>query len=512
MHQPGNWRGIPGVSDETLEARVRAIAGEVLAGARAINEDGAGNWSVSELHGAPDLSVSQGEDGHVSVSVELVDEDTGQLMPLLLATTRGDVSRPGRAAKHGLLAQAEALARRLGALDVRPEGGESSQEARVEAIAREVLRGTGVDVAVRQDDEGHWKVEVERLLDQGLWDFHYQVLATTRGDVPMPMLAARLGLSAQAEALARRLAALDVRPEEAPLLDDAAEAFHGAVEDLRQELTLAAHSLPEILSIGGGLHWPYLEDDSVIRRVLKVFVQDVRQRLADEKDWPEVIEADRLEAAFEDLRGAGIIAVMGATDTLSGGWDMMQELAHEQRERGLSPWGAVFFHHQDIESALEGHPLHLAFGELTDAEYRDEEKDVVVARAVMDALRKHGFEPEWTGSANTRIELRPAFPWRRRRSRVDTTEHLHFEPLPGELLELLPRLRTVALTGDGMTPYVLSGMRSSSVEELTVRYASEEEARDALPDLVARAKSRFPRLQKVTVRDSREYEETVYPS
>ncbi|QSQ26466.1 hypothetical protein JY651_16700 [Pyxidicoccus parkwayensis] len=497
------------MSDEQLEARVRAIALEVMTGAKAVNEDGAGNWSVATVHGAPDVSVSPRADGHHAVSVELLDEDTGQLMPLPLATTRGEVLRPVRAAKHGLLARAEELARRLGVLDARPEGAEDSVEARVEAIAREVLKGAGVDVAVNLDDEGHWKVETELLHMPSLWELHHQVLATTRGDVPMPRLVEKLGLTVQVEELARRLGTLGFQPEEAPLDEEQAEAFNGAVEDLRLELNLGAHSLAEILSIGGGLHWPYLDDDDVIRRVLKAFVQDVQKRLADEKDWPEVIEADRLEAAFEDLRAAGIIAKMGATDTLSGGWTLMQELATDQRDRGLSPWGAVFFHDQDTEHALEGGPLHLAFGELTDEEERDDEKDVAVGRAVVEALRTHGFEPEWNGSAGTRITLLPAFPWRRRRMHVDTTEEVYPQFLPGELVELFPRLRILRLRGDDLTPYELSRMRSNSVEELTVKYDDEAKARDALPDIVERAKGRFPRLKSVTVA-SGTYEETEY--
>lgn len=203
---------------------------------------------------------------------------------------------------------------------------------------------------------------------------------------------------------------------------------------------------------------------------------------------------------------------MGATDTLSGGWTLVTEYAHEQQRRGLKPWGAAFFHHQDIEHALEGSPLYLAFGELNDnedEEFRNPEKDVVVARAVVEALRKHGFEPDWEGSASSRIQVLPGFTWRRRRSHLDTSEELHMGVFVPGLAELLPRLRTLWLRAENVIVYDLDALRSNSLEELTVEFWDDDDAREAQPDLVERVRGRFPRLRTFTVK-GRGFEETVH--
>jgi hypothetical protein len=162
------------------------------------------------------------------------------------------------------------------------------------------------------------------------------------------------------------------------------------------------------------------------------------------KHWPEILEVDRLEAAFADLLSAGIVPQIGQGFTQTMAWESVRAEADELRERGLEPWGAVFCHEQDIDSALEGRPMHIAFGELSE---EPSEKDARVGQAVVEALRKHGFEPEWNGSAATRITLLPAFTWRRRRSRVDTTEDLSIGDFPAELVELLPQLRRIDLSG-----------------------------------------------------------------
>ena len=155
---------------------------------------------------------------------------------------------------------------------------------------------------------------------------------------------------------------------------------------------------------------------------------------------------------------------------------------------------------------LEGGSLHIAFGELGE---EPSGKDVQAGQAVVEALRKHGFEPSWNGSAANRIEVLPLFTWRRRRSRVDTTEDLSIGTFPADMVELLPRLRTIWMRAGDLYLHDLAEMRSDSVEQLTLEYYSEGDAREALPDVTALVKKRFPRLQTLIVKDSRSFAETV---
>ncbi|NOJ92638.1 hypothetical protein HMI51_06800 [Corallococcus coralloides] len=86
----------------------------------------------------------------------------------------------------------------------------------------------------------------------------------------------------------------------------------------------------------------------------------------------------------------------------------------------------------------------------------------------------------------------------------DTTENLVLLALDASLVELFPRVRTLRMQFGDVTVYDLDRRRSDTLEALTFQFA-----RDALAELVERVKGRFPRLQTVTVKGERGFEETV---
>ncbi|NPC70099.1 hypothetical protein HPP05_10125 [Corallococcus exiguus] len=477
------------MEEASVYAQARAIADEVL-------------------HDLPHVGVDVDRWGHAYVSIDLVNPDTGECLSRVVATTRGDVVRPEFVAKEGLTAKVEELTRRLKALDVRGEPYALEEwDTQLTAITLRVMAGSGEDAVFHVDDDGHWQVGIESFIGKDDWRFVFRVLATTRGDVPMPLLAEKLGLLPRAQELARRLGELGARLPLPPMDAEQSALIPDALANLRSGFDQGVDSLVRVPDYTGGGAWDDLDDDRVRREVMRQFARMVHARIEEEKQWPEVIEADRLEAAFDELKRDGIVTRMGATDTLRGGWTYVREDAHALEARGLKPWGAAFFHGQDIDYALKGGALCIAFGSLAEAE--DAEKDVAVGQAVANALQKHGFAPEWNGSETTRITLLPAFTWRRRRSRVDTTENLVLYSLDASLVELFPRVRTLRMQFGDMTVYDLDRMRSDTLEGLTVQFDRDAQARDALPDLVERVKGRFPRLQTITVTGERGFEETV---
>ncbi|NOK16466.1 hypothetical protein [Corallococcus carmarthensis] len=109
------------------------------------------------LRGIPHVGVDVDRWGHASVSLDLLNEDSGECLSRIIATTRGDVVRPELVAKEGLTAKVEELARRLKALDVRARPyALEAWDAPVTAIARSVMAGSGEDTVSQLDDEGHW--------------------------------------------------------------------------------------------------------------------------------------------------------------------------------------------------------------------------------------------------------------------------------------------------------------------------------------------------------------------
>src|SRR5215470_2473451 len=84
-----------------------------------------------------------------------------------------------------------------------------------------------------------------------------------------------------------------------------------------------------------------------------------------EKTWPRVTDCDRLDAVFAELDREGIIALQNAGFTISDGHsDVGERLAERDRDQVK---GYCFYHGQDLERAVAGGGLMLAFGDL-DAE------------------------------------------------------------------------------------------------------------------------------------------------
>lgn len=125
-----------------------------------------------------------------------------------------------------------------------------------------------------------------------------------------------------------------------------------------------------------------------------------------EAGWPATTDCERLEQAFQSLRLAGICCLHNAGYTMSDG----HSDAAEMMEAGDEVFrGFCFYHGQDVERAIAGDGLMLAFGARSD----DTGQAVAVARDIVAALQQAGLVPEWDGVADTRIAL-PAFAWQRR--------------------------------------------------------------------------------------------------
>lgn len=130
-------------------------------------------------------------------------------------------------------------------------------------------------------------------------------------------------------------------------------------------------------------------------------------KLAAETSWPDETDCDRLDAVFEALHDDGICALQHAGYTIADGHDDVREVVAEEPEGTYR--GYCFFHGQDVEGAIDGEGLEIAFGALGG----DPAAGLAVGEAVSEALRTAGFAVEWDGSAGQRIAL-PAIVWQRR--------------------------------------------------------------------------------------------------
>jgi hypothetical protein len=212
------------------------------------------------------------------------------------------------------------------------------------------------------------------------------------------------------------------RPDQAPdpvpvgsdiTLDDVTEAWDDPLDQaafetwVHAKLVAGFHTCTQLLAAGG----KYATDAGLsvapaTASILRLWDERVRQQ----RHWPAVTDADRLERAFAALTGDGVVSRMNFTCCRTCG---EAEIADEV-PTGAVPDGYVFFHNQDADQ-LEPGRLHLAWGVF--APYADEAAYEHamhrIGNRIVDALGAQGLTVEWDGRPEHRITL-TGLVWRRR--------------------------------------------------------------------------------------------------
>lgn len=154
-------------------------------------------------------------------------------------------------------------------------------------------------------------------------------------------------------------------------------------------------------------------DASIVAAEVARFGAKLEQAWAEQEEqeahWEPDTVNDRIDAAFDELAERGIVALQDAGYTMSDGWEDIREAAEESE----GAWGGVFFHRQDVERAVDGAGLMLAFGAFADGAEHEPES-LRLGREVCEVLASHGVATEWDGTVHQRIAI-PPFAWRKRR-------------------------------------------------------------------------------------------------
>ena len=149
-----------------------------------------------------------------------------------------------------------------------------------------------------------------------------------------------------------------------------------------------------------------LDEAEVVAAVDAAFASLAR----DKASWPAVTDCDRLDQAFAALNARGIIALQNAGYTQSDGYGDISQSYDERTDRD-NVIGYCFYHGQDLERAVHGEGLYLAFGPI-DAKNETTEGPRIGAMFV-EQLECAGFTVQWDGTFARRIYI-PALDWKRR--------------------------------------------------------------------------------------------------
>jgi len=150
-------------------------------------------------------------------------------------------------------------------------------------------------------------------------------------------------------------------------------------------------------------------DDGAARGRLSAIAGSEFAAKADaERSWPAETDCDRLDDAFLALESLGIIALQNAGLTQS---DALADVngEFEDRDRPDNFFGYCFYHGQDVERAVAGDGLWIAFGVFREDARTDA---AAVGRLVKDTLERHGLAVDGSGAANGRLQVK--IDWKRR--------------------------------------------------------------------------------------------------
>lgn len=159
--------------------------------------------------------------------------------------------------------------------------------------------------------------------------------------------------------------------------------------------------------VGQEYHAPGDVDADEVRSAVETAFQQLTQEMA---SWPAVTDCDRLDAAFERIAARGVIALQNAGYTQSDGYEDIG-YALKQHPSRAQVLGYCFYHGQDLERAVEGGGLYLAFGPIDPK--REETLGVEVGNIVREELERQGLAVRWNGTFKQRIHL-PSVVWQRR--------------------------------------------------------------------------------------------------
>jgi hypothetical protein len=152
-----------------------------------------------------------------------------------------------------------------------------------------------------------------------------------------------------------------------------------------------------------------LEDDTDEAMLRAAVRPEFEAKAAAELAWPERTDCDRLDDAFVQLNALGVIALHNAGMTISDGISDVSEILHGRG--GAAVTGYCFYHWQDVERAVDGHGLMIAFGPVDETATKKQD----IGRLVKDVLERHDLVVSWNGDPETRLDL-PGIDWKRRRS------------------------------------------------------------------------------------------------
>lgn len=189
-------------------------------------------------------------------------------------------------------------------------------------------------------------------------------------------------------------------------LDEMTESMR---ETVRRDVTAGFRDDDEIAVSAAEVEGTDAIGFEVLEPIARELVREaVAAHAREQATWPAVTDCDRLDAAFAELEGRGIVCRQDFSCCSNCGEAEIGGEMADVEDDGREVIGYVFYHQQDTERAVDGGGVYLKYGPNTDGPDTAEIGQMITA-AVMAA----GLTADWDGDPNNAVRVR--LEWKRRR-------------------------------------------------------------------------------------------------
>lgn len=145
------------------------------------------------------------------------------------------------------------------------------------------------------------------------------------------------------------------------------------------------------------------EDDFDENWFKKIISEKFTEHLAQSRTWNHPTDFERLAKTFDALIKEKIVCHHNAGFTKSDAEDDCMDTIEQLAELGINANGFCYYHSQDLGHAIDPKLKNLYLG--FDSPNQNDAEALVVANTIVEKLKQNGFEVNWPGTVNKRIEI-----------------------------------------------------------------------------------------------------------
>lgn len=174
-----------------------------------------------------------------------------------------------------------------------------------------------------------------------------------------------------------------------------------ALKQLEQDILFGFESEEELFESISEMF--YNEDDFdnkwLKTKISTAFLDHQKESL----HWEKPTDFDRIVQAFDQLNKEKIVSLHKAGYTRQDAESDCNEIIQELSAIGITAKGYCYYHAQDLEGAIQDNGvLYIGYGSID----QNGKAALLIANQIVAILELHGFQTEWNGSLDKRIEIK----------------------------------------------------------------------------------------------------------